>query len=196
MQGFRDWLLSEEKIPQGAIKLHLPKVRQQKTFTCGAAALKAVCKYFKVGPEKESDFSKVLGTNSEAGTMPEKIEGMGKLLGLNPKSMNLTVQELVKHLQAGRPVICCMQAWGEPKDYKKLESGHYVVAIGYKNGRIYFEDPAMDGGVRGYLPVKEFDRRWNDRDYHGHSCNHLGIIFTRGTPQPDDSAPRHAKKIK
>lgn len=43
------------------------------------------------------------------------------------------------------------------------EDGHYVVAIGYDEKYIYFEDPSILGGI-GYIPKSEFLRRWHDYD--------------------------------
>ena len=148
---FREWLLAEEEIPAGAIKIDLPSVEQQKTYTCGGAALRAVAELHGVGPDKEVHFEKLLKSNYDDGTTPESIVKIGKLLGLRPVAKTgMTVKELVRYLDNQCPVICAMQAWGEPHNYHKSSSGHYVVAIGFTKDRIYFEDPSIKGS-RGYL---------------------------------------------
>ena len=59
MKTFRTWVEEIEEIGP-YIKVHLPKVKQTKEFSCGAAALRAVCELFKVGPESEKEFIKAL----------------------------------------------------------------------------------------------------------------------------------------
>jgi predicted double-glycine peptidase len=196
MRGFRDWLLTEEAIPAGAIKVDLPDIRQQKDYTCGSAALMAIAKLHGVGPDKEKQFEKLLKSNSESGTDPENIIKIGKKLGLNPVAkVGMTLKQLMGHLDKKRPVICTMQAWGEPDNYHNSEDGHYVVAIGYTKDRIYFEDPSLEG-LRGYLNYDEFDKRWHDVDSHGHDCRHLGIVFRESPHKAKEKTPSHATKIK
>jgi predicted double-glycine peptidase len=192
---FRDWLLSEEAIPAGAIKIDLPSVRQQKNYTCGTAALRAIAELHGVGPEKEVHFEKLLKSNRDVGTSPKNIVKIGKALGLNPESKaDMSIKELISHLGQKRPVVCAMQAWGEPKDYKKAGSGHYVVAIGYTDDRIYFEDPSLKGS-RGYLKHQEFDERWHDIEANGKHYYHLGIVFLSSPEKPKEEVPHKAKKI-
>jgi len=186
----------ERSLGPDDIKVRVPKVRQQTDYSCGAMALKAVAKYFCVGPDTEEEFIKALGSDPEDGTLPENIVKVARKWGLAAVLQDrMPVHELMHHLDAGRPVICAMQAWGEKKDYKEEKSGHYVVAVGYDAENVYFEDPAMDGQNRGYLPVKTFLRRWHDVDAHGHHFVRLGIIFDKkGKESP--SRIRKAKKIK
>jgi predicted double-glycine peptidase len=182
--SFRQWLEATE-IPAKAIKIALPGVRQQTKYSCGAVAFRAICMYFGVGPEDEKEYIKMLGTNAKDGTWPEAIVKHAKRLGFKVHAkIGMTIEELKNFLDQGIPVICSMQAWGSPKYYKTADSGHYIVAIGYDKKRLYFEDPSMDGGRRGYLSYKEFDERWHDKDCHGHDCNHLGIALWHYTPKP------------
>jgi predicted double-glycine peptidase len=193
--GFRQWLLTEEAIPAGAIKIDLPSVRQQKNYTCGVAALKAIAKLHGSALD-EKRLAELLKSNSEDGTSPENIVRIGKLMGLRPKAkVGMSLKELIQHLENKCPVICSMQAWGKPEDYPKAKSGHYVVAIGFTEDRIYFEDPSIKGS-RGYLKYQEFNERWHDVDCHGHDCSHLGIVFLHSPDLHDEKTPRKAQKIK
>jgi predicted double-glycine peptidase len=55
----------------------------------------------------------------------------------------------------GRPVIVQIQAWGdEGTDYTNdFDDGHYVVAIGFDENYLYFEDPWIIGNI-AYIPKK------------------------------------------
>ena len=184
MLDFRVWLEKQEGIPDEAIKVQLPSVRMQREGACGAQAFRAICLYYNVGPDDEKGHMKLLGTTSN-GTWPESIIKHAKELKFQVESKTgMTIRELVKFLNKRIPVICAMQAWGEPSKYHTDASGHYVVAIGYDQEKIYFEDPSIDGGKRGFLPYKEFLRRWHDVDAHGHDCNQLGIAMWRDDPEP------------
>ena len=48
--------------------------------------------------------------------------------------------------------------------------GHYVVAIGYDQKKIYFEDPYTISHT--FLPYKELERRW-----HGEKRCRIGIVI-------------------
>ena len=88
-----------------------------------------------------------------------------------------------------------IQAYGDPQTYYRDDNGHYVVAVGYDKANFYFEDPVLQGRA-GFLPAKEFDRRWHDDegttakpDPHAH----LGLIVRRKRGEP--AAPPRARKI-
>jgi predicted double-glycine peptidase len=178
MLKFRLWL--EQQIPKDAIKVALPKGIMQRAGACGAQAFRAICLYFNAGPENEKEFMNLLGTNKD-GTTPENIIKCAKKLGFQAEAKTgMKISELIGYL----PVLCAMQAWGKPEIYRKNKSGHYVVAIGYDNNNIYFEDSSITN-ERGFLRHDEFLKRWHDIDAHGHQCNQLGIAIWMKTPHPD-----------
>lgn len=183
MIRFRQWLETHD-IPAEAIKVALPPVRQQTTYSCGAQAFRAICLYFGVGPKDEKDYIKMLGSNAKDGTWPESIIKHAKHLGMKVQfKTGMTTNELKRFLDQGIPVICSMQAWGTPKQYQNAASGHYVVAVGYDEQNLYFEDPSIDN-KRGFLKYEDFDKRWHDKDCHGHDCDHLGIAIWGSNPAP------------
>lgn len=195
MLEFRTWLETNEKIPDEAIKVPLPKVRQQVNWSCGAVALRAICLYFNVGPEDEKDYIEMLGSNSKDGTWLESIIKHARELGLQVEYGKMSIAMLKNYLNRHIPVICSMQAWGQKKYYKTAESGHYTVACGYDDENIYFEDPSMDGGKRGYLKYKEFEERWHDRDGHGHDLKRIGIAIWKYSKPEKHKKITKAKKI-
>lgn len=153
---FRTWY-------EDSIKIDLPSVRQTKNYTCGAGALKSIAQHYGIDmPEK--DMAKILKTNPDDGTDPIDLKRVGKQLGLNVKEhFNMPLNLLKKYLDEEKPVICAIQAYGKPKDYKEDKNGHYVIAIGYDKDYIYFEDPSIKG-KRGHLKNDEFLKRWHDYD--------------------------------
>lgn len=197
--SFRTWLeeyVAYERENGDHIKVNLPSVRQSHNFDCGAAALRAVCEYFKVGPEKEADFIKACKTKKKHGTRPTDIVRAAHLFGLNVKPISgMSIDDLKSYLDLKRPIICCIQAYGEKKDYKERMSGHYVVAIGYDNIGVYFEDPSMTD-ARGYLPYKDFKKRWRDQDADGNHYTRYGMVIWKPSGEETDReyVPQ-AKKI-
>jgi predicted double-glycine peptidase len=174
------------RIRYGAIKVPLPNVQQLEDYTCGAAAFQAVCCYFGVGPSDPDDYIAALGTNAKDGTKPEDIVKWARNLGLTAEYVvNMTDAELKRHLDAGHPVICSMQAYGQTA--RRIEqytakkgghyldlNGHYIVAIGYDDRNFYFEDPSL-AGRRGFIPIADFGHRWHDND-SGHKLR-LGLVI-------------------
>lgn len=165
------------KIPDGVIKIHLPNVQQTTNFSCGAAVTQAICFYYGVGPDKQEEYMKKLGTKPNQGTAPADICDFVRKYGLQSKAFDkMSFEHLKEFIDQEKPVICAVQAYGSKKDYKKSLSGHYVVAIGYDKKHIYFEDPSSQGR-RTYLPIEEFEDRWHDADKHGTSYHGLGIVI-------------------
>jgi uncharacterized protein YvpB len=113
---------------------------------------------------------------------------------------DMSLEQLISFVNMGRPVIVCMQAWDETsekkKNYKELESGHYVVVIGHDERNIYIEDPVLEGN-RGILPHKEFMKRWHDKDGDGKEYHRFGLVLWKsmGWQAPDTQDVSKKKKI-
>lgn len=192
MLQFKTWF-ETENIPAGAIKVHLPHGRMQRAGACGAMAFRAICRHFNVGPDDEKDFMKILGTTKN-GTWPEVIVKKAKELGFQVRAKTgMTIKDIIKFLDHGIPIICAMQAWGDPSSYKDDGNGHYVVACGYDKKNIYFDDSSIQE-VRGVLPIKEFVKRWHDVDAHDHDCDQMGIAMWMDNPKKLKKITK-AKKI-
>lgn len=177
--------------------IHLPKVEQSHKFDCGAAALRAICQYYGVGPDQEDEFISILGSD-QRGTSHQDIVRVARHFGLHAAAQeHLTLDDLKQCLDMKIPMICAIQAWGDEEQYPKLKDGHYVIAIGYDEQNIFFEDPSIhDHKSRGHLPEGDFMRRWVDTDLDGKTrLDHLGIIVWKPT-QPQDTTHSHqATKI-
>jgi predicted double-glycine peptidase len=187
---FKVWLETRQVI----IPVHVAK--QNHNYDCGAAALRAVCEYFKAGPEDQAEFIKACDTGKEKGTHPEDIVKAARSFGLNAKQLpNMTIELLLKILKTKIPVICAVQAWGKKSEYHKLKDGHYVVAIGFDDTNIYFEDPSMHAS-RGYVPYQEFMQRWHDIEWGAKEpIHHLGIAIWKNQGEVDAEPVKDFKKI-
>lgn len=182
---------------EDAIKAHVPSTGQELTFSCGAAALLAVFKYFKVGPQTESQVRKLVKSHPANGTRTQNIIAACKKHGLRTKARyNMDRHELEAWLDKKKPVIVCLQAWGKDKQYKEKASGHYVVAIGYDEKNVYFQDPLIYEKSRGHIPWDEFIRRWRDVDASGSNRTRYGIaIWKDGFQKRASEVIKKSKKI-
>lgn len=152
---------------------------QQQSYSCGPAAIREVLA--RLGVDKsEEELIAFLGTDPENGTPPDAMVAGCKKLGLDVEAKSgMTVAELEQCLDAGQPVIVCLQAWGTPDGYAAEESGHWAVAIGANKGNILFADSELAGPLeRGFIPHEEFDRRWRDKDGDGREWDHFGIVVS------------------
>ena len=115
------------------------------------------------------------GTNPQEGTPPDVLVSLAQQIGLQyDHDDDWSVQDLRGSLDAGHPVLCCVQAYGTPGEYAATQAGHYVVVIGYQGDDLILQDPAA-GRVR--LSGEEFDRRWRDEDASGRVYDHWGVAL-------------------
>lgn len=153
--------------------------RQATNYTCGVAALQSVLMFY--GDEfLESDLAKLLKANPQEGTAYAEMKRFSESKGYNVQVYkDMKVSDLKKLLDAGKPVICLIQAWPERKvNYKTdWDDGHYVVAIGYDDGNVYFMDPSTLGNYT-YIPTDEFLVRWHDTDSKV-KLNHFGMVVQK-----------------
>jgi predicted double-glycine peptidase len=193
---FKHWL-EDTNVPDQHIDIDIPPTHQQKDYSCGAACLRAISTYFKVGPKTEQEFMKDCNTKHDKGTHPENLERVAKQYGLSVQAKkNMTLSELQNYLKNGVPVICVMQAWGDPKDYHNEDSGHYVVAIGFNEVNIYFMDPLIEDAARGHLSHSEFVKRWHDHAPDGEKYIRFGIAMWKNVNSPKAEKLHTTQKIK
>lgn len=151
-----------QRIPPGAIKIALPSVRQGEDWTCGAAALLAICAFYGVGPEWEHEIARAMRL-SRAGSDPVQLVRVARAYGLETEEVRgMTDAQLRRCLDARRPVVLMLQAWGSRRGYRDhWRSGHWVIAIGHTRAGVVFEDPWLHRS-RGFLGWRELAERWHD----------------------------------
>lgn len=107
---------------------------------CGPTCLSMVAIYLtndtSLNPKKISEFSTengfVIPGNGTSWTLMS--EG-GVMLGMRVTEIPLDEERIVKNLEAGYPIVCIMG----PGDF--TDTGHYIVMVGYENGKIKVNDP-------------------------------------------------------
>jgi predicted double-glycine peptidase len=171
-----------------AVLLAVPNVRQHTAYACGAAALQAILAYYGVDVRQDTLIHQ-LGTNEVDGTRYWEIVRVAKQYGLQPTVDSVfSIAELIAEINKGVPILIAIQAWiekGDPRDISawltRKDDGHYLVAIGYDDHRIYFEDPSMF--YVGYINFEELNARWHDYDQNGQRLDHFAILFKGGEHQ-------------
>jgi predicted double-glycine peptidase len=147
--------------------LPVPVIEQETNYSCGAAALTAVLKYWQVFSGTEKDLYEDLKTHPENGTHPKRIELVAKKFGLEAElKTNLQILDLRKILKEGYIAIVNIQAWSDGKTQstpwsERWDDGHYVVLTGMDKKFIYFSDPTV-GDAYAFMPIDEFLPRWHD----------------------------------
>lgn len=166
-----------KRLKPDSIKINLPEVQQKTHFSCAAAVVHSICSYWGLGLPSHYDYFPHLETDESYGTLPSKIVRYLRSVGLTADlKYNMTIKQLCQDVNKGKPVILAVQAWGNPKLYAKTMSGHYIVAIGYDEKNIYFEDPWLNC-CRGFIPKNELAKRWHDMDYLGVMHQKMGIVI-------------------
>jgi predicted double-glycine peptidase len=143
--------------------LNFPKLRQTYRYDCGASALQSVLVYYGIEIRKEL-IIKIAKTNKKDGTTIKGMLNALKKYGLKFNARQMTILDLKNYIDKKIPVITILQAWnGRKVDYtKKYNDGHWVVAIGYDNEKLFFEDPSSF--YRTFLTYKEFENRWHSKE--------------------------------
>jgi ABC-type bacteriocin/lantibiotic exporter with double-glycine peptidase domain len=157
--------------------LPFPDLRQTYDFDCGACALQAVFEYY--GIDVREDFIMKCAHTTHNGTCPEGIKKTAEKFNLDCNISSITIDDIKKHINKNIPVILDIQAWStnpQCTDWQHdWKDGHYVIAIGYDNQKMYFEDPSTIG--RDYLTIKELQSRWHDITQNGKKLYHCAIII-------------------
>lgn len=142
--------------------LEFPDLRQMSNYDCGATAVQSVLAYYGID-FREEKVLKMAGTTKD-GTPIEGIKKILKHFKLRFREKEMDIEQIKKCIRRKIPVIMLVQAWADKKvDWANdWNDGHYVVAIGYSQKKIYFEDPAAYN--KTYLFYHELRERWHDID--------------------------------
>lgn len=173
----------------------LPIVYQSHSYDCGCACLRSVCQFYGVGPDDEKAFIDACKTTEKDGTHPDDLIRAARSFGLKAVGKEgFSIRGLKQVLDLGRPVICAIQAWGDA-DYGDNDDGHYVVAIGYDDDHVLFQDPSIKNNRRGRILFEDFERRWHDVDRDGHILRHYGIVLWHHEAPEDTDFDARASHI-
>lgn len=184
MKNYNQFLLENLK-PK--TKLDFPELRQVFNYDCGVTCLQQVLIYYGI-EKREDELISLLDSKKtdiiEHGTKLSKMIDVAKYYGLEAELLrNSSIKKIKQLIDDGVPPIILLQAWRDfsvnnlkwEKDYK---DGHYVVAIGYNDNCIFFEDPSSV--TRTYLTYEELERRWHDVDDNNKTKNSHVMVVIRG----------------
>ncbi len=101
-------------------------------------------------------------------------------LKVRPKK-NSTLDDVFQALDDGFPVLCPIQAYSHSYWYKTIWSGHWVIAIGYNDKHIFFEDSYVKRR-RTFMTHNQFEMRWFDIDWEGRYYPQLSLTIA-GEPK-------------
>jgi ABC-type bacteriocin/lantibiotic exporter with double-glycine peptidase domain len=169
----------------GAVKVDVPRVVQCEEHTCGAAALLAICRHYGLGPDDEATIVRDMEL-PKGGADPVHLVRAIRAYGLSyEEHRGMTPDVLRATLDAARPVMLALQAWGE---------GHWVVAIGYDKRGVHVEDPWLPGDVRGFFGWRALANRWHDVEGHPpRPLVHYGLAVW-ASPRRSTSARRAGRR--
>ncbi|MBA3453869.1 MAG: C39 family peptidase [Deltaproteobacteria bacterium] len=156
------------RIPHGAVRVELPCVVQRTDYTCGAAAVLAVSRYFGVGPGTEAAVVRDMGFGRLGSDPAHLVRAVRRYRLRYTEARGMTDARLRSELDRGRPVIVMLQAWGERASYRThWRAGHWVVVIGHDARGVFVEDPLIEG-ARAFLSYAELSDRWHDLEGDTH----------------------------
>lgn len=185
--------------------MRVPICRQDKNYYSAVACVQSLLRYESYHFDiRQDNLAGVLKAREDRGVMPQRIVSYLNSVRLDDKSdqwftatkkEHMTVDDLVKELKAGHPVLLYIQAWNwdENEEYtmdldysNEWECGHWVLAIGYNKSSIFFMDPSTNGNYT-YIPKDRLTARWHaydiDENNQRYDCMQLGIIVKlKGTP--------------
>lgn len=154
--------IAETAITRGTMPdhlIHVPDVRQEDGYSCGAMATASVCGYYGVGPgwqngkdrlddDDKEEYKRLLGTTEERSTPPPAIVDFLEGLGLDVEARSgMTLDDLTACWYEGKPVIVCVQEYGVPSKQASFKYGHYLVVIGRALHYVFVQDPSADNVI-------------------------------------------------
>ena len=156
--------------------LEFPELRQLYEYDCGANALQSVLTYYGI-EIREEIIMKCAKTNPKEGTLiSEMVHTLGKF-NLKYDSRSMMLDEVKNYINKDIPVIILLQAWDKKSvDYSTIyRDGHWVVAIGYNEKEIVFEDPYSF--ERTFLENIELEMRWHAKEKGKRVVKHGIAVF-------------------
>ena len=195
MKNYKEFLIEKVNNLKPTVELNFPHLRQVFNYDCGVCALQQVLVYYGI-EKREDELIHLLDAKRtniiEHGSKLSKMKEVAEYYGLEAEIVrNAKIKDIIKLIDEKTPPIILMQAWRDfsvnnldwTKDFK---DGHYVVAVGYNDNVIFFEDPASV--IRTYLTYKEFEKRWHDVDDDNKTHNFGVMVVVKGDNKNFDNS--------
>ncbi len=161
--------------------IKFPSSRQTYAWDCGAKALQALLLYYGLDV-REDEIIKESGM-TKGGMKITEIKKFASSHDYKILSKKMSLADIKKYIDKKTPVILALQAWSKKKKISwenNWSDGHYVIAIGYDQNKIYFADPASPHIV--YLTLVELEKRWHDQDRAGKKYINFGLVVIDKKP--------------
>lgn len=126
----------------GDYVLKIPDIRQRFEFTCGAACIEAVCRYYS----RKCDWAEGLA-NPVQGMEPGTVEAVLRSLKFRVLPGPMRVADLKHFTKIFTPVLCPVA------DFE----GHWVVVRGVENKRVSYHCPSR-GTV--FVSTRDWEKNW------------------------------------
>ena len=166
---FKNWLLQEE------ISIRIKK--QSHDHDCGPAALFSILSYFNIKKVEYKKLVSLCKTNKNKGTSPDNIIAVAKNFGLKVNKYNkMSLNKLQDFTNQKKPVLVPIQSWGNDKNKKLLNSGHYVIVTKVDEKFVYFKDPYHKSKDNRKMEKSEFFSIWVDK-LNDKKIHQFGIVF-------------------
>lgn len=181
---------AETGISATSTLMRLPKTPQQNQYYCGPASLQSILAYYGTEMLQQS-IGREVKTTAVSGTPVSSMVAFLQAKGFKAEiRRGMTHFELRQKLDARHPLILMIQAWSgkaETDWANTWDCGHYVVAIGYDDRRIFVMDPYIVSSY-GWLTWDDLDLRWHDHGHDGKMIRSAIEVFPRRNakvPPPD-----------
>lgn len=143
------------------MRIDLPTIQQEKTYTCLPACLRIVLRYLGTSLTEE-DIANACNTTKAGTTLDDAIHAV-HLLGFNAtRIQNATLEDLIHYLNYNEPVIVLVGV--EHLPYGDFGT-HVITVCGFEGDEIIYIDTALGQKVR--LDVMTFLRAWRSRGRRG-----------------------------
>ena len=139
------------------MKIDLPPIQQEKTYTCLPACLRVVLQYLGTSFQEE-EIADACNTTEAGTTLANAVHAVHSL-GFNAtRIQNATLEDLMHYLSHNKPVIVLVGV--EQLPYGNFGT-HAVTVCGFEGDEIFYIDTALGQEVQ--LDIITFLRAWRSR---------------------------------
>jgi predicted double-glycine peptidase len=157
----------------------VPVTKQETTFTCGVACLRAVLRFFGIKPEPEEELTDEMEVERDTGTEPDAIVEAAEDRGLVAEFVEgMPWARLVKQDQTGEKVIALIQGTSGPAD--GWDGGHYVVVESADQEEVRIMDPERGQAGKQTLSREDFTERWHSYARADQKSRRAAIVISAG----------------
>lgn len=157
---------SQSNDPSARLVRDFPDYRQDNHWRCGLEAWRGVVRWFTGEDVSTSEAEKLLHTSLKQSTDPSAIirELRNRGIAVTVKR-DMTIEDLRAATDAGRPVIVCIQDYGNRRERgASFKYGHYLTVLQCRDGVVTCQDSSIQNVQRepgGDVPRSEADPSGN-----------------------------------